>query len=96
MWGLRQTAREGRNYAGQIVDGTLMAVVAGVIIVASSLIFTLVLFPDYFEAIRPARGESTPMAEAMSGFIGTLVTGIIASAIIAIWVRAAPGAPRAR
>lgn len=94
-WGLRQTAREGRTYAGQVVDGTLMAVVAGVIIVASSLVFTLVLFPDYFEAVRSTGADSTPMSEAMSGFIGTLVTGILASAVIAIWVRARPDRQRA-
>jgi fructose-specific phosphotransferase system IIC component len=33
------------------------------------------------------------MAQAMSGFLGTLVTGILASAVIAIFVRAKP-APR--
>jgi hypothetical protein len=112
IWGLRRTAAEGRPYVGQIVDGTLMAVVAGVIIIASSLIFTMVAFPDYFaeleaaqrrllveqgrtpgeieEAIRAGQTSATPMANAMAGFIGTLVTGILASAVIAIWVRAKP------
>jgi hypothetical protein len=115
VWGLRRTAAEGRPYVGQIVDGTLMAVVAGVIIIAASLIFTMVLFPDYFaeieaaqrrllaeqgrtpseieEAIRASQTSATPMANAMAGFIGTLVTGILASAVIAIWVRAKPGPP---
>ena len=40
IWGLRQTAREGRNYSQQIVAGTMMAVIAGVVIVAASLAFT--------------------------------------------------------
>ena len=28
IWGLRQTAAQGRNYAGQVVAGTLMSVIA--------------------------------------------------------------------
>ena len=112
VWGLRQTAREGRTYGGQVVAGTLMAVVAGVLIIGSSLVFTMVAFPDYFndlEAVQrqmlAAQGKSaaeieqavasgkvaaTPMANAMAGFIGTLVAGIIVSAILAIWIRAKP------
>jgi len=112
VWGLRQTAKEGRTYGGQIVAGTMMAIVAGVIIIGSSLLFTTVVFPNYFDELRSAyrtilqqQGKSeaeiatllqnemagqTPMAQAMAGFLGTLVTGIVASAIIAIWVRASP------
>ena len=112
MWGLRRTAGEGRTYGGQIVAGTLMAVIAGVIIAISSLVFTMAAFPDYFQAREAmqqqrlhAQGKSdseialalsdkqaslTPMSEAMDGFVVTLVTGIIASAIIAIRVRARP------
>ena len=112
IWGLRRTAAEGRNYRAQIVAGTLMAVVAGVIVVAASLLFTMVVFPDYLtqveaahqemlraqgkseaemaEALLTLRETSTPMAQAMSGFVGTLVTGILASAVIAIWSHAHP------
>lgn len=108
-WGLRKTARQGRTYGGQILAGTMMAVVAGVIIIASSLLFTTVVFPGYFTDIEQAtratlqqQGKSesevaaaihanaasaTPMAQAMSGFLGTLITGIVASAVIAIFVR---------
>ena len=119
-WGLRQTART-RTYGGQILAGTMMAIVAGVIIIASSLVFTTVVFPNYFADIEQAyratlqqQGKSdaeiaaaiqanaasaTPMAQAMSGFIGTLVTGIVGSAIIGLFVRrrtqpAIPAAPR--
>lgn len=109
IWGLRQTAREGRTYGGQVVAGSLMSVVAGVVIICSSLLFTMVAFPDYFveleaanrrllqaqgksaaeieEAVRAGAANATPMAQAMAGFIGTFLTGIIASAIIAIFVR---------
>jgi hypothetical protein len=111
-WGLRRTAAQGRNYAGQVVAGAMMSAIAGVIVICSSLLFTMVAFPGYFqelealqrqllaEAGRPAAeieaavqaSASTPMAQAMSGFIGTFITGIIVSGIIAIWVRAKPGA----
>lgn len=114
IWGLRQTAREGRTYGGQVVAGSLMAVVAGVVIICSSLLFTMVVFPNYFteleaanrqllqsqgksaaeieQNVRAGAAASTPMAQAMSGFIGTFLTGIIASAVIALFVRGR-GAP---
>jgi len=107
-WGLRRTARQGRAYGGQILAGTMMAIVGGVIIIASSLLFTTVVFPTYFAdveqayraalqqqgksemeiaaAIQATAASATPMAQAMSGFIGTLVTGIVASAIIGVFV----------
>jgi hypothetical protein len=109
IWGLRQTAAQGRGYQGQVVAGTLMSVIAGVIIIASSLVFTMVAFPNYFneleamqrqmlaaqgqspaaieEAIEAGKVAATPMANAMAGFIGTLVTGILVSAVAAIWIR---------
>jgi hypothetical protein len=109
VWGLRQTAREGRRYLGQILAGTMMAIVAGAIIIGSSLLFTTVLFPDYSQelehiyratlakqrksdaeilaAIQANAASWTPMAQAMSGFTGTLMTGIISSAVIGYFVR---------
>jgi len=112
IWGLRKTAAQGRTYGGQVVAGTLMSVVAGVIVIGSSLLFTMVAFPDYFreleaanrqmlqaqgrsaaeieELVRASAGVSTPMGQAMAGFMGTLITGILASAIIAIVVRRKP------
>jgi hypothetical protein len=109
VWGLRKTAREGRTYGGQILAGTMMAIVGGVVIIASSLLFTTVLFPNYsrelenmYRASLARQGKSdaeiltavqanaaswTPMAQAMSGFIGTLVTGIVASSAIGYFVR---------
>ena len=84
IWGLRRTAAEGRSYQGQIVAGTLMAIVAGLIIICSSLLFTTVVFPD---SLKNRGDGATPMGEAMAGFMGTLLTGIIASAIIAVFVR---------
>ncbi len=110
IWGLRKTAAEGRTYGGQIVAGTQMSVIAGVIIIACSLLFTIVVFPNYFtelqdayrqvlrqqgksdaeiaRAISQATAGATPMGQAIQGFVGTFITGILSSAVIGIWVRA--------
>jgi hypothetical protein len=109
VWGLRLTAREGRAYGGQVVAGTMMAIIAGVILIASSLLFTTVVHPDYFaemanayrqtlqskglteaqiaEALASNAASATPMNQALEGFLGAFITGIIGSAIIAIWIR---------
>lgn len=47
-WGLRKTAAEGRRYGGQVLAGVLMSLIGGVVIVGGSLLFTTVLFPNYF------------------------------------------------
>jgi len=57
VWGLKQTAAQGRTYGGQVAAGTLMSVVGGVIIILSSFLFTLVVFPNYFEEIRVVQQE---------------------------------------
>lgn len=110
IWGLRKTAAQGRTYSGQVVAGTLMSLVAGLVIIGASLLFTTVAFPSYFEDLNAASRElmlaqgkteaevaeaislaapmQSPLANAMAGFFGTFVTGVIASAIIAVWVRA--------
>ena len=88
IWGLRQTARQGRTYSAQIVAGTMMSVIAGVVIIAASLAFTMIVFPDAMEVMRANDPSATPMSGALNGFIGTLVTGIVASAVIALGVRA--------
>jgi hypothetical protein len=105
IWGLRQTARQGRGWAGQVAAGTIMSVIGGVIIIASSLLFTTLLFPNYFveieemgrrvmeqqgksaaeidAALQRSRAMATPMRQAMAGFLGTVITGIVVSAMIA-------------
>ena len=113
MWGLTQTARkEGRTYSGQVVAGTLISIIGGVVIVGFSLLFTTVAFPEYFTEMEAAyrgilrqegkteaeiatliaewsKGQS-PMLQALYGFLGTFVTGVVVSAVLAIWVRARP------
>lgn len=112
VWGLRQTAQQGRGWASQLLAGTFMAVIAGIVIMGSSLLFTTVVFPEYFTeieamgrqvmqqqgkseteiaaALDASRPMATPMAQALAGFTGTLITGIVASAAIAVVVRAKP------
>ncbi|HXG54105.1 MAG TPA: DUF4199 domain-containing protein [Vicinamibacterales bacterium] len=110
IWGLRQTAAQGRTYSGQVVAGTMMSIVAGLVIIGASLLFTTVAYPDYFNELNAAQRQmmqqagktdaeitaaidgaadmQTPMANALAGFFGTFVTGVVASAIIGIWIRA--------
>jgi hypothetical protein len=109
IWGLRQTAAQGRGYGGQLGAGMLIALIGGVIIIVFSLIFTTVAFPDYFNELRAvqtemlrAEGKSegeiaammamtapmqTPVMNALIGFGYTLFTGLIASLIIAAFIR---------
>ena len=112
IWGLRQTVAQGRTYSGQVVAGTLMSIIAGVIIVGASLIFTTVAFPEYAREIEAVNrrvlqqqgktepaidaeiaawsAAQTPLRQAMNGFLGTFVTGVVVSAVVAVWVRAKP------
>ena len=108
LWALRKTAAS-TEYLGQVGNGALVAVVGAVIIFCGSLLFTSVLFPDYFEELRALQtamlrdaGKSeaeitaavemaaktqTPVMSAVMGAVGTIVTGILASLIIAIFHR---------
>jgi hypothetical protein len=112
LWGLRRTARQGRTYSGQVVAGTLISIIAGIVIIGASLLFTTVAFPDYFndlnaasrdimvkqgkteaeiaDVLNAAEPMQTPMANAFAGFLGTFVTGVVVSAVAAIWIRARP------
>lgn len=67
IWGLRGTAAEGRRYGGQIVAGLLIGVIASVFIFFGSLLFTTVVFPDYFtelQALAPQYLAEKGMSEA--------------------------------
>jgi hypothetical protein len=107
-WGLRQTAAT-QTYGRQVLTGTAMAAVAAPIIFIGSLIFTMILFPNYFTDIREvsrqmlqqqgaspeviqqqvdaASAAGTPLINAVTGAIATIVTGAIASAAIAVFFR---------
>lgn len=56
IWGLRMTAPEN-TYWKQVGAGTLISVIGAVIIFCVSLIFTNLLFPNYFEELRAIREE---------------------------------------
>jgi Protein of unknown function (DUF4199) len=108
-WGLRQTAKQGRGWASQVVAGAFMAVIGGVIVMICSLLITTVFFPEYFSeterlirtvleqqgksqaeisaAIESRRAVATPMTQALAAFMGTLVTGVVASALFALVIR---------
>ena len=104
IWALRKTCATAA-YGRQVANGLVVSVVAGVLIVCGSLVFTTVAFPDYFKeleaaqvAMLKAQGLSdgdistqaamqTPIMNALSGFIGTVVTGLIVSAIAGAFLR---------
>ncbi len=107
IWALRRTAPTA-TWGGQVVNGLVLSLVAGVIIASGSLVFTTVAFPSYFADLQAAQTEmlkaqglsedqirtqvaaaaalQTPVMNALSGFIGTVVTGVIVAAIAgAVW-----------
>ena len=108
LWGLRQTA-SANTYGRQVITGTTMAIIAAGVIFVNSLIFTMVVFPNYFsdleqayrrilaeqgkseseiaEAIAQQASVQTPFIQAMSGAVGTIVTGLVASLLLAIRYR---------
>jgi hypothetical protein len=103
--GLRARAAEGRRYWGLVADGTRIAIVASAVIFLGSLLFTTVVFPDYFAQLREVytgmlqqQGKSAaeiqqalaaqdavqrPLPQASFGAIGTIVTGVLVSLVLA-------------
>ena len=109
VWGLKKAAKGARTYLGIVAGGTVMSVIGGIIIFLGSLLFTMVVFPNYFEEIRTTGAEimraqglsETEIAastqkgarfqnsfmQAFFGFLGTVVTGLLSSLVIAAFVR---------
>jgi hypothetical protein len=109
VWGLRLTAAGGRSYGGQVAAGTMISVFGAVLIFFGSLLFTVVLYPNYFEEVREAGRQAlaaqgmseaeitaaldaeaamqTPFMQAIIGAIMTVVTGVVVSAILALFIR---------
>jgi hypothetical protein len=109
IWGLQQTAAQGRTYGGQVGAGTLMSAVAAVVLFLGSLLFTMVVFPNYFQDVAAMQeqmltdqGRSaeeiatianaqapfmTPVVNAITGAVMTVITGCVFSLLIAIFVR---------
>ena len=108
IWALRKTAA-GATWGRQVVNGLVLCLVASVIIFVGSLLFTTVVFPNYFADIQAAQTEmlksagmsadqinsqvaaaaamQTPLMNAISGVIGTVVTGVIVAAIAGAFLR---------
>jgi hypothetical protein len=42
------------------------------------------------DVLNAAAPMQTPVANAFAGFLGTFVTGVVVSAVVAIWIRARP------
>lgn len=57
VWGLKKTAAAGKTYGGQVMAGTMMSLVATPIIIVSSIIFTTVVFPNYYEELQVVQEE---------------------------------------
>jgi len=109
VWGYRLIGGAGRRYGSLVTQGILMALIGGVIIFVGSLLFTSVVFPDYFAELQTMHTEmlraegmsasqieqiqsgtafmQTPLANAVLGFLGTVVTGALASLVIAAVLR---------
>ena len=108
IWALRQTAREGRGYGGQVGAGSMVALIGGALIIPVSFIWGA-MFPDWATVAESAmadsladRGQSeeqitrmiqatawmrTSLFNAIFGCLASIVTGIVASLIIAAFVR---------
>jgi hypothetical protein len=52
IWGLKLTAVEGYGYGKQIGAGLLISLIGGVIIFAGSIVFTNLVFPQYFQELE--------------------------------------------
>jgi len=106
FWALRQLPDSQKTFAGILKAGTMMSLIAAVVIIVASYLFTTVAFPNYFEDIR-ALGEQqyraqgmkeeeiasvmasmasmqTPVMNALTGAIATVVTGFLASAVLGL------------
>ncbi len=51
LWGLRKTAPQA-GYGRQVINGLSISVIASVIIFGSSLCFTTLVFPHYFQELE--------------------------------------------
>jgi len=65
---IRGAARDGAGYAGRFLRGLGTSAVSSVLVFGNSLLFTQVVHPDYFEALRARheellREEGRPEAE---------------------------------
>jgi hypothetical protein len=93
--------RAENGYLAQLRIGVVASVIAALFAFAGSILFTTVAFPSYFEDLRQMAREQgvseaeiaqiaetqTPLFQALAGAIGTTLTGLVVSAIVAVFVR---------
>jgi len=108
LWALQKTAPTS-TYGAQVVNGLVFSLIASAVLFCSSLVFTTVAFPQYFEEmnamqvkalqaqglseaaiqsqIAAAAAMQTPLMNALSGVIGTVVTALVVTCVAAIFWR---------
>lgn len=64
-WMLRQLPESEKTFGGILKAGTMMSLIAAVVIFVASYLFTSVVFPGYFEEVRVA-GEEMYRAQGMT------------------------------
>jgi hypothetical protein len=64
-WMLRQLPDAEKTFGGILKAGTMMSLIAAVVIFVASYLFTSVVFPSYFEEVRVA-GEEMYRAQGMT------------------------------
>lgn len=109
-WALRESAAGGARYGAQVLNGLGMAVVGALVVMGFSMLFTTVLFPNYFRELAAIQEQmlrdagtaeeqirtqmdaywttAKPGINAAIGGVATVITGLLASLVLAIFVRA--------
>lgn len=114
IWQLMKKLRPlSLPYWKNVAFGTMVSLITGVGMLFSSLFFTEVVFPDYFDTIKEVgieiyeddgatqdeideyvayyESEGLGIANAVSGAIGSTVTGLVMSLVIALFFRQKKG-----
>jgi hypothetical protein len=104
IWGLKLTAATN-GYGMQVLAGTGMSLLAGILLFLFSFLMTTTLFPNLLREVtamqvgtlkQAGRSEAeiaafaslqTPLIHAVQGLLGTVVTGLLASLVIGIFLR---------
>jgi len=109
-WTLRGSAEGGARYGAQVLNGLGMAMIGALVVMGFSVLFTTVLFPNYFQELAAIQEQmlrdagaaeeqirlqmdaywttAKPGVNALIGGAATVITGLLASLVLAIFVRA--------
>ena len=72
----------GHSYKQQLAAGSIASVVGGVLNAGSSMLVTTVMYPAVLEA-----SGGTALERALGGFFGTVITGVVLTALLAVFLR---------